>query len=91
MISWAGFGVRIVKEVEHDGRIEIYITVPEHSYRRNVDGEEMAGRVLAKRFKTTITEMGVTGLIVKFRTRSENWTKEMGEKAEKDMMQAMFD
>ena len=90
MISWAGFGVCIVKEVEHDGRIEIYITVPEHSYRRNVDGEEIAGRVLAKRFKTALTEMGVTGLTVKFQIRPENWTKEMGEKAEKDMMQAMW-
>lgn len=61
-ITWAGFGLRIEKTTETQDMLEVYISVPESSFHRNVDGDEMSGVTLAKRFKTTLTEMGVKRL-----------------------------
>ena len=91
MITWAGFGLKIERHNETQERLEIFISVPEHSFKLNVNQEEMAGMTLAKRFKETLTEMGVKRLVVKSRTRiGEVWTKEMAEDAELSMRKMLF-
>lgn len=91
LITWAGFGIKIEKENETQDMLEIYISVPERSFHRNVDGDEMSGMTLAKRFKVTLTEMGVKRLIVKSRIRrGEVWTKELADEAELNMKKRLF-
>lgn len=91
MISWAGFGVIIEHEKETEDRLEISISVPEHSYAYSNDGREMSGDALAVRFKTIMSEMGVKRLIVKYRIRSgENWTEGMRKQAEQNMRKTLF-
>lgn len=69
----------------------IYISVPEHSYKRNARGSEMAAMNLAKRFKTVMTEMGIKRLTVKARVRAgEYWTKEMADSANIEMRKNIF-
>lgn len=91
MITWAGFGLKIERTEESTESLVVYISVPEHSYRKNAQDEEMAGMVLAKRFKTVMTEMGVKRLTVKSRIRvGESWTKEMFHAAELEARKAIF-
>lgn len=91
MITWAGFGLRIEGQNESDESLEIYISVPESSYHFNKNQEEMAGMLLAKRFKQVLTEMGVKRLTVKVRVRrGERWTKEMQEDAELNMRKELY-
>lgn len=91
MITWAGFGLRIEKTQESTESLVIYISVPEHSYHKNAKGEEMSGMTLAKRFKTTMTDMGIKRLTVKSRIRAgENWTKENSEAAELEMRKTIY-
>ena len=83
MITWAALGVTIDRDNETAEGIEVYISVPEHSYNRNQAGEEMAGDILAARFKSTLTELGVKRLTVRYRIRTgERWTEEMRTQAE---------
>lgn len=83
MITWAGLGVTIDRDNETADGIEVYISVPEHSYNRNHAGEEMAGDVLAARFKSSLAELGVKRLTVRYRIRTgERWTEEMRTQAE---------
>ena len=78
MITWAEYGLKIENTSETTESLVIYVSVPEHSYKRNAKGSEMAAMDLAKRFKTVMTEMGVKRLTVKARVRAgEYWTKEM--------------
>lgn len=91
MITWAGFGLEIELCNETQEKLEIYISVPEHSFKLNVNQEEMAGMTLSKRFKESLAEMGVKRLVVKSRTRvGEFWTKEKEEKAELNMRKMLF-
>ena len=51
----------------------------------------MSGMTLAKRFKTTMTEMGIKRLTVKSRIRTgESWTKEMSDAAELEMRKTIY-
>ncbi len=91
MITWAGMGVKIEQEKETQESLEICISVPEFSYFHNVNGEEMSGKSLARRYKEVLTETGIKRLFVKWRMRSgERWTKEMSEKAQLDMKRMMY-
>ena len=91
MITWAGFGLKIELYNETQEKLEIYISVPEHSFMLNVNQEEMAGMTLSKRFKEALTEMGVKRIVVKSRTRDgESWTKEMAEDEELSMRKMLF-
>lgn len=91
MISWAGYGIRIERQNETFDALEIYISVPEHSFHLNAYQEEMAGKLLAKRFKEVIQDMGIKRLIVRFRIRQgEYWTKEMADTAELDMRKSIY-
>lgn len=77
LLTWAEMGVTIDKEVETDTSYTLYISVPEHSYHKDVNGNEMAGIYLARRIKTTLTEACVINLTVKCKIRTgDNWTKE---------------
>ncbi len=90
-ITWTRFGVRVEKTIEAQDMLEIYISVPESSFHRNVNGDEMSGVTLAKRFKATLTEMGVKRLTVKSRIRrGEVWTKELADEAELNMRKQLF-
>lgn len=91
MITWTGFGIKIEQQNETQESLEIYISVPEHSFDFNVKREEMAGKILAKRFKTILTDMGVKRLVLKYRIRQgEYWTKEMKDRAELDMRRMLY-
>ena len=83
LITWARFGVKIEKVNELSETLEIFISVPEHSYHCNVNGKEMSGAFLARRFKTALADFGVDNAHVKFRIRSdESWTEDMAYNAE---------
>ena len=85
MISLAGFGVIIEREKEIEDKLEISISVPEHSYAYSNDGREMAGDA------TIMSEMGVKRLVVKYRIRSgEIWTESMRKQAEQNMRKTLF-
>lgn len=91
MIVWAGLGLQIENTKENIESLEIWISVPEHSHHKNAKGEEMAGMNLAKRFKTTLVEMGVKRLTVKARIRAgEYWTEEMSQVAELEMQKTIY-
>lgn len=82
LLTWAKMGITLDKEVETDTSYTIYISVPEHSFKHDVDGVEMAGNHLARRTKRILTEMGVKNLVVKAKIRKGDiWTKEKAETA----------
>ena len=91
MIVWASFGLEIEHAEETVDKLSVYISVPEFSYETKSDGTEMAGMVLAKSFKRTLSDMGVKRLVVKARIRAgEMWTKQMAEAAKTKMKQTIF-
>lgn len=82
MQVWTEKGVQIERVDESPALLQVWISVPEHSWCKAADGNEMAGDYLARRFKTVMTEMGVKRLLLRARTRvGDNWTKEKGEAA----------
>ena len=67
------------------------MTVPETSYETNVDGKQMAGMYLAKRFKDTLVALGVKRLTVKANVRKgDRWTKEKSVDAELAMRKTIY-
>lgn len=91
LIVWKQLGLNVERINESEKSLEIYISVPEHSYRFNSKGEEMSGDVLARRFKTAMQEMGVKRLTVKSRTRiGEFWTEEMGKQTGIDTRKGLY-
>lgn len=90
-IVWREFGLAIEKEKESIDGLEVYISVPEDSYKKNAHGEKMCGMCLAKRFKQVLVEQGVKRLTVRARVRTgEEWTPEMAEQANIKARQEMF-
>lgn len=90
-IVWREFGLAIEKEKESIEGLEVYISVPEDSYKINARGEKMCGMFLAKRFKQVLVEMGVKRLIVRARVRAgDGWTPEKAEQANAKARQEMF-
>lgn len=91
LLGLAQLGLRIEADKVSDDGIEIiYISVPERSYNLNVHGEEMAGRLLAKRFKDKLINLRSNDTIVKWKTRTgEYWTKELAQIEEEKMKKAM--
>ena len=89
LLTLAGFGITIDHEEETDISYSIWISVPEHSYHKDVNGNEMAGDYLARRMKTMLKEQGVKNLTVYAKIRkgvywteddSKNATNQMGRK-----------
>ncbi len=60
----------VEREKESIDGLEVYISVPEDSYKTNAHGEKMCGMFLAKRFKQVLVEMGVKRLTVRARVRA---------------------
>ena len=90
-IVWREFGLVIEREKESIEGLEVYISVPEDSYKINARGEKMCGMCLAKRFKQVLVEQGVKGLAVRARVRAgEEWAREMAEQANIKARQEMF-
>lgn len=90
-IAWAGFGIVIENQHETPEALEVWVSVPEHSYQIDAGGKEMAGEFLASRFKKKMADLGVKRLVVKFRVRAgEFWTREMRDKAELDIKKMLF-
>ena len=90
-IVWREFGLAIEKEKESIEGLEVYISVPEDSYKINAHGEKMCGMFLVKRFKQVLVEMGVKRLTVRARIRiGEKWTPEKSEQANIKARQEMF-
>lgn len=90
-IVWREFGLVIEREKESIEGLDIYISVPEDSYKVNAHGEKMCGMFLAKRFKQVLVEQGVKRLTVRARVRAgEEWTPEMAEQANIKARQEMF-
>lgn len=90
MVAWAGFGLKIESQTETQENLTIWISVPSQSFEHNSDGVEMAGMFLARRFKKTLTEMGVKNLTVKAKVRNEFWTKEMADDAMLNMKKTIL-
>ena len=91
MITWAEYGLKIENTSETTESLVFYVSVPEHSYKRNGKGSEMAAMDIAKRFNTVMTEMGVKRLTVKARVRAgEYWTKEMADSANIEMRKNIY-
>ena len=90
-IVWREFGLAIEKEKESIEGLEVYISVPEDSYKVNAHGEKMCGMFLAKRFKQVLVEMGVKRLTVRARVRAgDEWTPEKAEQANIKARQEIF-
>lgn len=89
-IVWMSFGVEIEKINESVDNLEIFISVPKSSYHNNVHGNEMAGDILAKRFKDKMKGIGVKRLTVRYRVRDEYWTEQMGRDAEVKARQTIY-
>lgn len=90
-ITLAGMGIVIERENEDGNHLTVWISVPETADHVDAHGNEMAGAFLAKRMKTSLTNLGVKNLIVKYRIRKgEHWTKQMGKDAEWRMKKMLF-
>lgn len=90
LLAWAELGVVVEKHNEASGNPELYISVPEHSYRLDATNNEMAGMYLAKAIKRTFVEMGAKDVILKAKIRKgECWTEEMGKAAYAEMENAI--
>ena len=89
-ITWMSFGVEIDKINESADELELFISVPKSSYKKDVDNNEMASDFLAKRFKTVLSEMGVKRLVVKYRIRNECWTEKMSKQSIKEATQTIY-
>lgn len=89
-IVWASFGVVIEKINESVDTLEIFISVPKSSYHYDVHGKEMAGDVLAKRFKDKMKGMGVKRLTVRYRVRDEYFTEQNSRDAEVKARQTIY-
>lgn len=89
-IVWASFGVQIEKVNESIDNLEIFISVPKSSYHNDVQGNEMAGDLLAKRFKDKMKDMGVKRLTVRYRIRNEFWTEKMYKEANVKARQMLY-
>lgn len=90
-IVWREFGLVIEREKESIDGLEVYISVPEDSYKTNAHGEKMCGMFLAKRFKQVLVEQGVKRLTVRARVRAgEEWTPDMAKQANIKARREMF-
>lgn len=90
LLAWAQLGVVVEKHNEASGNPELYISVPEHSYRLDATNNEMAGMYLAKSVKRTFVEMGAKDVILKAKIRKgEYWTEEMEKAAYTEMENAI--
>lgn len=90
LLAWAELGVVVEKHNETSGNPELYISVPEHSYRSDATNNEMAGMYLAKTIKRSFVEMGAKDVILKVKIRKgEHWAKEMAEAAYAEMENAI--
>lgn len=91
MIVWAELGLVIENIMEEPDQLTIYVSVPESGFRKNVNDEMMAGKFLAKRFKETLTDLGVKRLTVKSRIRSGDvWTEQKARAAELSMKKTLY-
>ena len=90
-IVWRELGLIIEKEKENIDGLEVYISVPEDTYKTDAHGEKMCGMFLAKKFKQVLVEEGVKRLTVRVRVRTgEEWTPDMAEQANIKARQEMF-
>ena len=91
LIVFAEQGLAIESVREEPESLTIYISVPEDGYHENVHGEIMAGKVLARRFKEIMLDMGVKRLTVKARIRSGDiWTEEKSKSAALEMRKMIY-
>ena len=90
-IVWRELGLIIEKEKESIDGLEVYISVPEDTYKTDAHGEKMCGMFLAKRFKQVLIEEGVKRLTVRARVcAGEEWTPDMAKQANIRARQEMF-
>lgn len=89
-ITWRGLGVEICNVKETVDSLTLYISVPKDTNQLNAYGEKMSGAFLAKRFKETLTEMGVKHLSVKYTIRDEVWDNNKRELAEIAAKQELY-
>lgn len=91
MLVWAEHGLTIDNVVEDQESLTIYVSVPEDGYHADVHGNIMAGKFLAKRFKETMSDLGVKRLTVKSKIRiGDIWTKDKAKDAELNMRKVLY-
>lgn len=76
ILAFSEYGVYFEKNEETEDELKLYISTPEHSYKRNSEGVEMAGLFLAKRVKQVLKDQGVKRLTLLNKIRKgEYWDK----------------
>lgn len=83
LITWASLGVQVDRFDDTDDGVIFLFTVPQSSYERGADGEEMSGKHLASRVKTTLEKMGMKFADIRYGIRDEYWDKTKAENAQK--------
>lgn len=86
IISWIGFGVKTEQFINNI----IYITVPRFSYNKDISGQDLAGEILAQRYKEKINEESDQEIIVKMKIRDEHWTPQKEEQAIKEIKKLLY-
>ena len=90
-IAWKQLGITIDHISETTCKTEIWISVPETSDEINVEGNQMAGMVLARRIKETLGEMGARNIVLKAKIRpGDHWTKEKSYAAGHEALVALY-
>lgn len=93
MIALSGMGVIIDKVDDQFDKCTFWVSVPETSNHVDAHGNEMAGAMLAKRIKTTMTEMtgGAKPIDVRYKIRAgDNWDDTKKEAAEKSIKGSLY-
>lgn len=90
-IGLLSFGIKITKTVHTEKGDDIYISVPETSYHYNAKNEQMAGAVLAQRFKEMLKDFNIPFNNVLFKIRKgEHWTEADKEWTINEMKSSLF-
>ena len=90
VLAWAQLGVKIENFEESEGKATVWISVPEMSNGIDAHGNEMSGKLLIKRLKQKIAEMGAPISIIGRVRSGELWTEEAGEKAMEAAQKEIF-
>lgn len=73
LLGMESMGVIIHKLEEDNNDIILYFSVPRTSSNINDKGEQMAGKVLSRRVKETLSGLGLKFSVCKFKIRDEDW------------------
>ena len=72
----------VIEKIDESTDVPIfYISVPEFSYHKTDNGIDVANKYLTKKYKETLTMLGVKCIVKSKIREGETWTKEMANNA----------